>query len=115
MNSQNRLYIETYGHDVTLTTYAEGAADDYEDKAITATATTVKALRKMFEGDVARSADGSTPIGDSVFWLKDTVTISDGDDGIASLITDRGKQFSVIQVDNQDNGIFAVTCQKVRT
>ena len=114
MNESNRLYIETYGHDVTLTTYAEGAADDFEDKALTSTDTTVKAIRKLYKGTTESNASGASPLGDSVFWLKDTVTISDGDDTPASKITDRGASFSVAQTDNQDNGIIVATCKRMR-
>ena len=114
MNESNRLYIEEYGHEVTLTTYAEGAADDYEDKALTSTDATVKALRKLSDSGTERNSSGASPLGDAVFWLKDTVTISDGSDTPASKIVDRGESFTVIVTDNQDNGVIVATCRRMR-
>ena len=114
MNEANRSYIQTYGHDVTLTTYVEGAEDDYEDKSLTSTDTTVRAIRKAYKGAMDRDASGASPVGDFVYWLKDTVTISDGEDTPASKIVDRGKSFSVVLADNQDNGIIAATCSRMR-
>lgn len=113
MNEANRRYIKDYGHAVTLTTYTEGEADAYEDKALTSTDTTIKAIRKLFRGDVERSAGGASPVGDAVFWMMDTVSISDGQSTPASKITDGSMKFTVILVDNQDNGILAVTCQRM--
>lgn len=112
--AQNHRYIDEYGHDVVLTTYAEGGEDDYGDATIVETESTITALRKLYRGDFARDASGGVPTGDAVFFVKSTVTFPDDATTPASMITDDEMDFAVVQVDDQRNGLLAVLVEKKR-
>lgn len=110
----NYRYIDKYGHNVVLTTYAEGDEDDYGDATLTETESTITALRKLYKGGFERDASGGIPTGDAVFWVKDTVTFPDDGTTPVSMITDDGMDFAVVQVDDQRNGLLAVLVEKKR-
>jgi len=110
----NHRYIDEYGRDVVLTTYAPGGVDDYGDATLVATASTIQAIRKMARGGFARDASGAIPTGDATFWVKDTVTFPDSDTIPASQITDDSVDYEVIQLDDQRAGIIAVLVEKKR-
>ena len=105
-------YIEANGHDVVLSTYAEGEKDDYEDAALTATDSTISAIRKMFDGNFVADASGAVPVGDAIFAVKDTVVVYDGGTSQASIITDDGMKFTVVAVDNQRSGAKMVLVKR---
>ena len=107
-----RKYIENEGHDVVLNTYAVGTADDYEDGPLTATPSTISAIRKMGTGNFETNASGGAPAGDTVFLVKDTIVLYDGGTSQASVIVDDGMKFEVIMVDDQRNGAKAVLTQR---
>jgi len=106
-------YIEQQGHDVVLSTYAEGGKDDYEDATLTATDSTIDAIRKMYDGEVVRDASGGVPVCDTVFVVKDTIALYDGGASQASIITDDGMKFVVVAVDNQRNGMKKAFTQRM--
>lgn len=114
MNDQTRRYIEEYGHDVVLTTYAEGGKDAYEDATLVATASTITAMRKLSGGNFMRDASGGVPTGDAVFWVKDSVVFPDSATTPASVITDDDVDYQVIQIDDQRNGLQAVLVERKR-
>lgn len=106
-------YVEQQGHDVVLTLYAEGGKDEYEDATLTATDSTISAIRKMYDGGFERDASGGVPVGDTVFVIKDTVDLYDGGTSQASMITDDGMKFVVVAVDNQRSGMKKVLTQRM--
>ena len=110
----NHRYIDEYGHDVLLKTYAEGDEDDYGDATLVETESTITALRKLYKGDFQRDASGGVPTGDAVFWVKDTVTFPDDATTPASVITDDVVDYQVVLTDNQRNGILAVLVERKR-
>jgi len=110
--SVTRKYIENEGHDVVLNTYAEGGKDDWEDATLTATESTISAIRTMYKGDFVRDASGGVPVGDAVFVVKDSIDVYDGGTSQASVIVDDGMKFQVVAVDNQRNGSKLVLVQK---
>ena len=105
-------YIENEGHDVVLNNYVEGGKDEYEDATLTATASTISAIRKMYNGKFLTDASGGVPVGDTIFMIKDTVTLYDGGTQTASTIADDGMVFQVIMIDNQRNGAKSVLVQR---
>jgi len=110
----NHRYIDDQGHDVVLTTFAEGGKDDYEDATLVETESTITALRKLYNGDFRRDASGGVPTGDAVFWMKDTVTFPDNATTPSSQITDDEVDYAVVQIDDQRNGILAVLVERKR-
>ena len=106
-------YVEQQGHDVVLSTYAEGGKDEYQDATLTATDSTVSALRKMSTGNFIADASGAVPVGDTIFVVKDTVDVYDGGTSQATVITDDGMKFSVVAVDNQRNGSKLVLTKRM--
>ena len=112
--AQNYRYIDDYGHAVVLTTYATGAADRYGDAILTAAESTITALRKMYRGNEQRDATGGVEAGDAVFYVKDTVSFPDNGTTPASMITDDGMEFAVVQVDNQRAGVKTVLVERKR-
>lgn len=106
-------YIEQEGHDVVLNVFAEGGKDEYEDATLTATPSTISAIRKMYDGGFERDASGGVPVGDTVFVIKDTVTLYDGGTSQASQITDDGMKFVVIAIDDQRSGAVKVLTNRM--
>ena len=100
---------------MVLTVYAEGGKDDYEDATLTATVITISAIRKMSIGfqDFERDESGGVPVGDTLFTIKDTVTLYDGGTSQASMITDDGMKFVVVAIDNQRSGAKVVLTQRM--
>lgn len=113
-NEATYRYIDEYGHDVVLTTYATGGEDAYGDATLVETTSTIKAIRKLYRGNFERSAAGGIPTGDAVFWVKDTVSFPDDATTPASQMTDDGVDYQVVQIDNQRNGVIAVLVEKKR-
>ena len=114
MNEASYRYIDNYGHDVVLTTYAMSGEDAYGDATLTETTSTIKAIRKMYRGNFERNAAGGIPTGDAVFWIKDSVSLPDDATTPASQITDDGVNYQVVQIDDQRNGVVAVLVEKKR-
>jgi len=107
-------YIDAAGHDVVLSTYAEGGKDEWEDATLVATDSTITAIRKMLPGDPSIDASGAMPTGMALFCVKDTVTVFDGGTTQASVITDDGVKWTVIAVDNQKIGMILVSTERMR-
>lgn len=112
--SANYRYIDEYGHDVVLTTYAEGGKDSYEDATQVETVSTISAIRKLYRGGFERDASGGVPTGDAVFWVKDTVEFPDDATTPASQLTDDGVDYQVVQIDDQRTGLLAVLVERKR-
>lgn len=115
----NHRYLDRYGHDVVLTTYALGGEDDYGDATVIPTASTIKAIRRD-GGSVAfaRNPSGAIPTGDATFFVKDSVSLPDaelsaGATTPASKITD-GLEYQVTSAVDQRNGLLAVTTERMR-
>jgi len=114
MKAQGYRYIDKYGHDVVLTTYAQGGEDSYGDATLAATESTITAIRKMYRANAQRDETGGIEAGDAVFYVKDTVSFPDDATTPASMITDDGMDFRVVQIDDQRAGIKTVLVEKKR-
>lgn len=112
--AQNHRYIDAEGHDVILTTYAEGGEDDYGDATQVETVSTISAIRKLYRGGFERDASGGIPTGDAVFVVKDTVEFPNDATTPASQLTDDGVDYLVVQIDDQRTGIQAVLVERKR-
>jgi len=110
----NYRYLDKRGRDVVLTNYTEGGEDAYGDATLTATTSTIKAIKKQYKGSFERDASGGIPVGDAVFEMKDTVEIYDGATHQASKLAIDGDSFTVVMADNQGTGLLAVLTEKKR-
>lgn len=110
-------HLAKHGHDVVINTYAQGGKDDYGDATLTATPSTVKAIQDFRLGDAGSQRDqsGATPVGEALFYIDASETVSDGGGTQASEIVDRGSTFTVLQVDNLENDMQVVVSHRNRS
>jgi len=126
-NDQGRRHIEKHGHNVVLKAWAQGGKDAYGDATLTATNSTLKAIREMDarRSGIDRDASGAVPTGDVIFYfpqeiwpsgatVASTVSVSDGSGTQASEIVDDGSTYTAIQKDKLDNGILVVVTERNR-
>jgi len=118
-------HIAAHGHSVVLQTYEEGGKDDYGDATLTAVPSTVTAIRELRTGsaDAQRDASGAIPVGEAIFYVKDTITVGtvtstisvyDGAATHASELVDSGSTYAAIQVDDLGNGVIVVVAERNR-
>lgn len=113
-----RRHITKHGHNVTLKTYAEGGVDDYGDATITATDSTIMAIREADtrRAGMDRDPSGAIPVGTAIFYVKDSATVSDGAATQPSEIVDDGSTYAVLMVDKlrSSSGVIAVVAERAR-
>ena len=116
MTDNGRRHIEKHGHNVVLKTWAQGGKDAYGDATLTATDSTIKAIREMDvrRAGISRDASGAIPTGDVLFYVDDAATISDGGATQASEIVDDGSTYVVIQKDDLRNGVMTIVTERNR-